>query len=135
MKCPTMIRLLLHSSDSNLQNVLAVTLGPDYSVLVEANKNKVKQLIAGERVDVLILDLDSSYTIIDEQLEFLGEIKGSPVPIVVMTDDNRRCTAMELVGHGVYDYFRKPPSLVELKLVVARAHEHAKLKRELERAK
>ncbi len=129
-----MIRLLLYS-DSNLQGVLAVMLGPEYSVLVESSKDKVKQLIAGEQIDVLIVDLDSSYAALAEQLKFLAEIKGSRVPILVMTDDDRRSTAMELVGHGVYDYFRKPPSIKDLKFVVGRAHEHAKLKRELEKAK
>jgi DNA-binding NtrC family response regulator len=118
-----------------LQGVLAVMLGPEYSVLVESSKDKVKQLIAGEQIDVLIVDLDSSYAALAEQLKFLAEIKGSRVPILVMTDDDRRSTAMELVGHGVYDYFRKPPSIKDLKFVVGRAHEHAKLKRELEKAK
>jgi DNA-binding NtrC family response regulator len=129
-----MIRLLLYS-DSKLQAVLAVTLGPGYSVLVESSKDKVKKLLAGDLVDVLIVDLDSTHSALTEQLAFLAEIKGTSVPIVVMTDDDRRSTAMELVGRGVYDYFRKPPSIVDLKFVVGRAHEHAKLKRELERAK
>ena len=129
-----MIRLLLYS-DSNLQDVLAVMLGQDYSLLVESSKDKVKRLIAGEQIDVLIVDLDSSYAALAEQLKFLAEIKGSRVPILVMTDDDRRSTAMELVGHGVYDYFRKPPSIKDLKFVVGRAHEHATLKRELEKAK
>ncbi len=129
-----MIRLLLYS-DSKLQAVLAVTLGPGYSVLVESCKDKVKKLLAGDLVDVLIVDLDSTHSALTEQLAFLAEIKGTSVPIVVMTDDDRRSTAMELVGRGVYDYFRKPPSIVDLKFVVGRAHEHAKLKRELEQAK
>src|SRR5437667_9754119 len=129
-----MIRLLLYS-DPKLRSVLAATLGSDYSVATECNKEKVKELLATEQVDVLILDLDSTQSALAEQLVFLAEIKGSHVPIVVMTDDDRRSTAMQLVGHGVYDYFRKPPSLVELKFVVNRAHEHAKLKRELEQAK
>jgi DNA-binding NtrC family response regulator len=129
-----MIRLLLYS-DSKLQDVLAVTLGSGYSVLVESTKDKVKSLLAGEQVDVLIVDLDSTNSALTEQLAFLAEIKGSSVPIVVMTDDDRRSTAMELVGRGVYDYFRKPPSIVDLKFVVGRAYEHAKLKQELERAK
>src|SRR5712691_537985 len=129
-----MIRLLLYS-DSKLQDVLAVTLGPGYSVLVESSKDRVKKLLAGDLVDVLIVDLDSTHSALTEQLAFLAEIKGTSVPIVVMTDDDRRSTAMELVGRGVYDYFRKPPSIVDLKFVVGRAHEHAKLKRELERAK
>ncbi len=129
-----MIRLLLYS-DSKLQDVLAVTLGPGYSVLVESSKDKVKRLLAAEQVDVLIVDLDSTNSALTEQLAFLAEIKGSSAPIVVMTDDDRRSTAMQLVGHGVYDYFRKPPSIADLKFVVGRAHEHAKLKLELERAK
>jgi DNA-binding NtrC family response regulator len=129
-----MIRLLLYS-DSKLQDVLTVTLGPGYTVLVESSKDKVKKLLAGDLVDVLIVDLDSTNSALTEQLAFLAEIKGTSVPIVVMTDDDRRSTAMELVGRGVYDYFRKPPSIVDLKFVVGRAHEHAKLKRELDRAK
>jgi DNA-binding NtrC family response regulator len=129
-----MIRLLLYS-DSKLRDVLAATLGPDYSVVVQSGKDEVKLLLAGEQVDVLIVDLDSTVSGLAEQLAFLADIKGSRVPIVVMTDDDRRSTAMELVGHGVYDYFRKPPSIVDLKFVVGRAHEHAKLKRELERTK
>jgi len=129
-----MIRLLLYS-DPKLRSVLAATLGSDYSVATECNKEKVKELLATEQVDVLILDLDSTQSALAEQLVFLAEIKGSHVPIVVMTDDDRRSTAMQLVGHGVYDYFRKPPSIPELKFVVGRAHEHANLKRELEKAK
>src|SRR5579859_3860234 len=134
IRLPRMIRLLLYS-DSKLQDVLTVTLGSGYSVLVESNRDKVKKLLTGEQVDVLIVDLDSTNSALTEQLAFLAEIKGSSVPIVVMTDDDRRSTAMELVGRGVYDYFRKPPSIADLKFVVGRAHEHAKLKRELEQAK
>src|SRR2546425_11720741 len=129
-----MIRLLLNS-DSKLQSMLAAALGPDYSVRVESNKEKVKRALAAEQVDVLIVDLDSTSAALTEQLAFLAEIKGSGIPIVAMTDDDRRSTALELVGHGVYDYFRKPPSIVELKFVVGRAHEHGMLKRELEKVK
>src|SRR5258706_9262917 len=129
-----MIRLLLYS-DSKLQHVLSTALSPDYSVVVQSSKNEIRRLIAGEQIDVLIVDLDSTNRGLVEQLEFLAEIKGSRVPILVMTDDDKRSTAMELVGRGVYDYFRKPPSIKDLKFVVGRAHEHAKLKRELEKAK
>ena len=129
-----MIRLLLYSG-SSLQSVLAATLGPDYSIVVESNKTKVKQILSAEEVDVAIVDLDTTCSSLPEQLAFLAEIKSLSVPIVVMTDDDRRSTALQLVGHGVYDYFRKPPSIVELKFVVGRAHEHAKLKRELEKVK
>src|SRR2546427_1020567 len=129
-----MVRLLLYS-EAKLRNVLAAALGSDYSIVAESNKNKIKEMLAAEQADVLVLDLDSSNSALAEQLAFLDEIKGSRVPIVVMSDDERRSTAMQLVGHGVYDYFRKPPSIPELKFAVGRAHEHATLKRELETAK
>ncbi|HZS51859.1 MAG TPA: sigma-54 dependent transcriptional regulator [Bryobacterales bacterium] len=130
-----MIRLLLHSGDRKLQSLLAVTLGSDYDVRVEPDKSKVKEILSGEQADVLILDFDSAQTSLDRLLAFLGEIRESRIPIVVMTDDEKRSTAMQLVQHGVYDLFRKPPHLLELKLVVRRAHEHAQLKRELESAR
>jgi DNA-binding NtrC family response regulator len=129
-----MVRLLLHSQDSVLQQPLAVTLGKNYSVRVEANKDKVQQMIARDEVDVLILDLESGVSAA-KQIAFLAEIKELRIPVVAMTDDDSRSTAMELVQQGVYDYFRKPPSMWELKFVVGRAHELAQLKQELEKAR
>ena len=48
-----------------------------------------------------------------------------------MTDDYKRTMAMELVRRGVYDCVQKPPSLVELRVILRRAHEHASLRKEL----
>jgi DNA-binding NtrC family response regulator len=126
------IRLLLQSDDRSLQNLLAMTLGAGYSVRVEPDKDRVKALAAAEQADVLILDLDSTHASLEEALAYISELRAFRLPIVAMTDDDKRSTAMELVQHGVYDYFRKPPHLMELKLVVRRAHEHAQMKRELE---
>src|SRR5579862_8043089 len=130
-----MIRLVLLSGDTKLQRLLAPALGPDFNVLVESHPARLKQLVADEQVDVVILDLDADYCSIPEQLTFFDEIRDSRVPVVVMTDDDRRSGVMELLQRGVYDCFRKPPSLPELKIVVRRAHEHATLKRELEKTR
>ncbi len=130
-----MIRLLLQSDDRTLQNLLAMTLGADYSVRVEPDKDRVKAILAAELADVLILDLESNHLPLEDALAYISELRSFRVPIVVMTDDDKRSTAMELVQHGVHDYFRKPPHLLELKLVVRRAHEHARLRRELEAAR
>jgi DNA-binding NtrC family response regulator len=129
-----MIRLLFHSDDCKLQQLLAPTLGPEFQVRVEPNRRRLKQQIAGGECDVLILDFDSAHCSIAHQLEVVDEYRHSHIPIVVMTDDDRRSTALEMVQRGVYDYFRKPPAIPELKIIVRRAHEHAVLKREFERA-
>ncbi len=130
-----MIRLVLFSGDTKLQRLLASALGSEYSVLVESNRAKLQKLAADEQVDVFILDLDSNYSSLQEQLSFFQDIRDSRIPVVVMTDDNRRSTVIDLLQRGAYDCLRKPPSLPELKIVVRRAHEHAILKKELERTK
>ena len=127
-----MIRLLLYSQDHEMQSLLAATLGEDFSLLPERRSDKVKELISHKRCDVLILDLDYSSSAIQQQLEFLDEIRDFDVPVVVMTDEDSSATALDLVQRGVSDYIRKPPVLPELKIVVRRAYEFAKLKRELE---
>ncbi len=127
-----MIRLLLYSQDLNLQSLLAPTLGGEFSLFLERRVDRIREIISQGQCDVLILDLDSSSCPMQRQLGFFDEIRGFGVPVVVMTDDDSRATAMDLVQRGVYNYFRKPPALPELKIVVRRAHEYAVLKRELE---
>ena len=50
-----------------------------------------------------------------------------------MTDDLRRSTAMEFLQRGAFDCIRKPPSLVEFKVIVGRAYEHGQMKAELDK--
>ncbi len=127
-----MIRLLIYSQDLNLQSLLAPTLGGEFSVILERRIERVREIISKEQCDVLILDLNSSSYPIQQQFRFFEELREFGVPVVVMTDDDSRATAMDLVQRGVYNYVRKPPALPELKIVVRRAHEYAVLKRELE---
>jgi len=127
-----MISLLLYSQDRSLQSLLASTLGTEFSLLLDRRVDRIREIISRGQCDVLILDLDSSSYPIQEQLGFFEEIRDFGVPVVVVTDDDTRATAMDLVQRGVYNYIRKPPVLPELKIVVRRAHEYAVLKRELD---
>jgi DNA-binding NtrC family response regulator len=128
-----MIRILLYSQDDNLQSLLAPTLGMEFSVFLERRMDRIREIISQGRCDVLILDIDSSSHPVQRQLQFFDEIRDFGVPVVVMTDDDGRATAMDLVQRGVYNYIRKPPALPELRIVVRRAHEYAVLKQELDR--
>lgn len=127
-----MIHLLLYSQDIQLQSLLAVTLGEEFSLSFERRADRIREVVARGQWDVLIMDLDSSTHSIQQQLRFFDEIRNVGVPVVVMTDDDSRSMAMDLVQRGVYNYVRKPPAVAELKIVVRRAHEYAVLKRELE---
>ena len=128
----TVIRLLLYSQDVELQYLLAPTLGGEFSVILERRMDRIRAMVSQNECDVLILDLDSSSYPMQEQLGFFDEIRDLGVPVVVMTDDDSRATAMDLVQRGVYNCIRKPPVLPELKIVVRRAYEFAVLKKELE---
>jgi len=130
-----MIRLLLYSQDLDLKFLLGPTLGNEYSLVLERRTEIVRGIITNGECDVLILDLDSAAQSLQRQLEFFDEIRDLGVPVVVMTDDNSRATAMDLVQRGVSNYIRKPPALPELKIIVRRAHEFAQLKRELEQVR
>jgi len=127
-----MIRLLLYSQDVSLQCLLAPTLGSEFSIFLERRMNRIREIVAQKQCDVLILDLDSSSFPIQQQLGFFDEIRDLGAPVVVMTDDVGRATALDMVQRGFSNYVRKPPSLPELKIVVRRAHEFAVLKHELE---
>src|SRR5512140_3529245 len=118
-----MIRLLLYSQDTKLPMVLGPTLGSEFEISLESNPEKVKELVRDHRCHVVVLDLDSGCA--EQQRTFVDDMRSGQVPVVVMTDDDHRETAMELVQLGAYDYFRKPPCLAEMKIVSRRAYEHS----------
>jgi DNA-binding NtrC family response regulator len=125
----------LYSEDHTARSVLRAALSADYDVIVENREVEVKARLEQHKADVLILDFDHGAMSLESLLTFIAEIRELGVPILVMTDDARRSTAIELVEHGVYDYFRKPPHLAELKIIVGRAYEHSQLQFELKAAK
>jgi DNA-binding NtrC family response regulator len=124
-----MIRLLLYSQDTKLPMVLGPTLGSEFEISLESNPEKVKELVRDHRCHVVVLDLDSGCA--EQQRTFVDDMRSGQVPVVVMTDDDHRETAMELVQLGAYDYFRKPPCLAEMKIVSRRAYEHSCMGRDL----
>jgi DNA-binding NtrC family response regulator len=127
------VRIVLYSPDQKLYPLLSAALKPEFSVIPAATKDAVEQVVSEGRADVLVLDFDSNYSTLEEQLAFYDEINDCPIPIVVMTDDLRQSTAMEFLQRGAFDWMRKPPSLLEFKVIVGRAHEHARMKAEIEK--
>ena len=109
-----MIYLVFCSKDGKLKPLLSATLGDEFHVSVETSLDRIRQSIDRKECDVLILDFDTAYGSLEEHLTLFDNVRRLPVPVVVMTDDDRRSTVLELVHRGVYDYFRKPPALAEL---------------------
>ena len=127
-----MIRLVLYSPDNKLQSLLSSALRSEYSVVLESRKERLEETVRESRADILVLDLDSNYSSLEQQMEFFNHVSEWHIPTVVMTDDFRRSTATQFMQSGAHDCIRKPPSLVEFKVIINRAHEHALMKTELE---
>ncbi|HEY3838978.1 MAG TPA: sigma-54 dependent transcriptional regulator [Bryobacteraceae bacterium] len=126
-----MIRLLVHSRDPRLLPALSAALRPEFDIRVEASAERVKELAYSQEADVLVLDFDSDYSDLKKHLGLFDEIETCGLPIVVMSDDKTRSAALELMHRSACDYFRKPPSLMELRVILRRAFEYAQMKKEL----
>jgi DNA-binding NtrC family response regulator len=129
-----MIRIGLYSEDRKLQPLLSSALGSEFDVVWGANELEINHLLADGSCDVVLLDLDSNQTSSQERLECSRRIVASQVPLVIMADDGRRSTAVELVQRGAYGYCRRPPSIRDLEAMLRRAHENSSLKQELQAA-
>lgn len=101
-------------------------------VLDQSEEEPARELVLQGAFDLVILDLDSNYRAIERLVEFHEQIASSPVPVVVMTDDESRSAALELVQRGAHSYCRKPPVVPELRAAVIRAYEYGQLLRETE---
>lgn len=130
-----MVRLAVYSQDLKLCPLFGPAFGGDFEVFVESDATKIKELVSQAQCEVLMLDLDTRYSDIEEQVRLYEELSQSRIGVIVMTDDVARPTAVELVQRGALSYCRKPPVLRELKATVRRAYEHVVTQRELEAAR
>jgi len=126
-----MIRIVLCSLDLKLPRLLAPALGREFELVAEPNHTRLKQLLRRGDISVLLLDLDSECDRVQQQVEFFYEVSPE-IAIVLITDDEARQTATDLVTRGAHGYCRKPPALRELKALLRRAAEHTAMRRELE---
>ena len=129
-----MVRLAIYSPDARFKVLLASALKSDYLVRTDVDEQALRSVLKDRAsIDVMVLDFDSNCLPLESQLALYDEIGDTPIPIVVMTDDLRRATATEFLRRGAFDCIRKPPSLIEFKVIVGRAYEHALMKAELDR--
>jgi DNA-binding NtrC family response regulator len=127
-----MTRIGLYSEDRTLRPLLASALGKDFTVLHESDAEAMSTLVSTRACDVLIVDLNSNRDSIRERIEFSQQLIALNLPVVVMADDGLRSTAFELVRNGAFGYCRRPPSIRDLKTMLARACENSALKQQLQ---
>ena len=126
-----MIRIALYSEDRKLQPLLSSAMGKEFQVVLESTEEAINRIAAAGECDVVALDLDSGSPALEERIASCGRIVALPISSIVLADDGVRSAAVELVRLGAYNYCRKPPSILDLKSILRRAHESSSLKRKL----
>src|SRR5262245_41706286 len=133
-------------SDETKQTVLVVddhesvrkqlywTLEENYRVLEAASRPEALALLEQHEIDVVLSDLrlppnDSD---IREGLAILESVRSlNPLlPVIVITGDEDRETALKVVQRGAYDLFYKPFNVEEVEIIVRRAAQHYRLEKD-----
>lgn len=127
-----MIRVALCSEDRKLQQLLSSALGREFQVDLQSEENSILQSFSAGTCDVVVFDLDSNHATPHLRIASMERLVAAKISPVVLADDGFRSAALELVRQGAHSYCRKPPSMVELKSMLRRAHESCLLKRKLE---
>ncbi len=127
-----MIRIALYSEDRKLQQLLSSALGKEFHIQLEQDEEAIHRSFSAGECDVVVLDLDSNQTSLQQRIACSERLVGLKIAPIVLADDGVRSAALELIHKGAHGYCRKPPSIVELKAMLRRAHESSSLKRKLE---
>src|SRR5689334_1379982 len=125
-----MIRVALVSEDLNLQSLLAPALGEEFEVVTETNLHAFRDVSQDSSFDIVLLDIEREDANIC-MAEWVAALTLTGAMVVILTDDESRPHAIDLVARGAFNYCRKPPAMRELKLMIHRAYEHAAMKRKL----
>jgi DNA-binding NtrC family response regulator len=130
------LNVLLLSRDACLAAAIGRPLGDGFVTQVETELQFDKLNGAREWCDVMLLDLLTASTRGDYEpgLRLMDEIAKLPShpPIVVLCDEENRELALGAMDRGAFDTVTTPPNMVELRLILRRAHKFYAAERELE---
>jgi DNA-binding NtrC family response regulator len=130
------LNVLILSRDACLATTIGRPLGDEFVTQVNSELQFNKLNGAREWCDVLLLDLLASSTGGDYEpgLRMMDEMVKLPShpPIVVLCDEENRELALGVMERGAFDTVTTPPNMVELRLILRRAHKLYAAERELE---
>jgi DNA-binding NtrC family response regulator len=130
------IRVFFLSQDLSLADPLSRALGPEFSTRA-GSEVRVHNNDLQEWCDVVLLDLrlvstQGNYESALRLMDDIGNASSHP-PTVVLCDEGNRRVILEAVQRGAYDTITNPPNMMELRLVLNRAHRSHSAEKELER--
>lgn len=100
-------------------------LAAEYTVFVAGSVDQALQLFEEQQPRVVVLDLGlppHENTSV-EGFRCLGEINNRrpQTKVIMLTGNDDRANALASIRLGAYDFYPKPPSLAELKIIISRA--------------
>ena len=125
-------RILVVDDDRGMQSALGEVLKKrGYQRDSALSAEEALEKMAVIRYDLVLLDVRLPGM---SGLEAIGRIRSlrDQGEIIVMTAHGSRETALEAVRHGAHDYFTKPFNLAELEIVIRRALEVNRLRKEVQ---
>ncbi len=125
-------RILVVEDDDSLRRVTEVQLEQaGYAVATAAEAGQALALLEKSPADLVITDLKMPGL---SGIELLRRIKADypEIIVIVVTAFGTVESAVEAMKAGAYDYITKPVNAEALRLVVARALEHHRLRQEVE---
>jgi two-component system NtrC family response regulator len=126
-------KLLIVDDDATLRNQFSWAFD-DYDVYQAEDEESALAVFRKALPDVVLLDLGLPPEVHDTSvgLKILEAIRldRPETKVIVITGQDDRAIAREVVARGAYDFFAKPPDLEQVRLIVARAISLAELERE-----
>jgi two-component system NtrC family response regulator len=127
-------KLLIVDDDEEIRMQMKWALSQEYEVFVAQDRQQALDVFKMERPPVVTLDLGlpPHPREVEEGFRALGDIlqEDAYAKVVVITGREGREHALQAIGQGAYDFFRKPIQLDELKVILRRALHVYRLERE-----
>ena len=128
------LEILIVDDEADIRELVAGVLGDEgYSTRTAADSDSALAAIADRRPSLLVLDIWLQGSRLDG-IELLEEVKrrDPTLPVVVISGHGNVETAVAAIKRGAYDFIEKPFQADQLLLIIARATETDRLKRENE---
>jgi DNA-binding NtrC family response regulator len=120
------IKVCFLSQDSGLGDAIARALGEGFTARTVRERDGDSLLEVRQSSDVILLDLRAAHTQGDDEsvLRLIGEISKPPFrrPVVALAEEENRALILRAIDLGAEDSVTNPPNMVELRLVLRRAH-------------
>jgi DNA-binding NtrC family response regulator len=126
-------RLLVVDDEPSFPKMVAVILERAHSVDVAPSAEEALTRLDTAAYDIVLTDLHMPPGADGIELIRQARQRGHEVPFIVLTGQASVETAVGAMREGAFDYLRKTASADELRSAVARAVEHGRMRREVQR--